>query len=717
MTKATGGFTIPGEAGHEALTLALAKEWGADMIRDSDGTTLSAEILESGYDICSTICLIRDHNAWAKANLDKHQQTFLSTPPAIACIGQISIPLLEVFFAAQFEVNDRPEAMAYWQVYDRTTGEPLKAEYWKYDRSKRCVLVTSPRPFHRYTVSFLAWRRWEEISMYNHTTNGWDSEPLMQLDPRYPDVRAYLSAYLDEWCASHPATTVVRFTALFYNFAWIWGADERRRHLFSDWGSYDFTVSEAALAAFNDKYGYSLCAEDFVNGGKYRVTHMPPTKEKLDWMYFIHDFVVDFATELVEIVHRHGKEAYLFYDDSWVGAEPYGPRFHEMDFDGLIKCVFSGFEARLCAGVDVRIHELRLHPYLFPVGLNGAPTFADGGDPARDALGYWLRIRRALLFAPVERIGLGGYLHLVKERPEFIERISAIADEFRQIKALHDGGRPRLIPLRVAILHAWGELRSWTLSGHFHECEDHDLIHVIEALSGLPIELSFISFEDIVEGVTCDLDVVINVGRAGDAWSGGDGWDAELPLCILTEWVNKGGAFIGINQPSALPGHDTFFRMAHVLGVDEDDGARVCHGRFAVTATDEDSLVPPGVSLRRKERLYLVDAETRVLLADSDLPLLTLHPFGKGQGIYLTSFSYSSVHTQLLYRLLCYGAKFTDGGIFRPVEIDADCAYFPAPGKLAVLNNATYKRKLHVQTPNRLLAVTVAAHGMEIVDV
>lgn len=40
----TGGFTLPGEAGYEDLTLELAKKWGADVIRDSDGTQLSEKI-------------------------------------------------------------------------------------------------------------------------------------------------------------------------------------------------------------------------------------------------------------------------------------------------------------------------------------------------------------------------------------------------------------------------------------------------------------------------------------------------------------------------------------------------------------------------------------------------------------------------------------------------------------------------------------------------
>lgn len=44
----SGGFTLPGESGQEKLTLELAKKWGADVIRDSDGTQLSDEILTPG---------------------------------------------------------------------------------------------------------------------------------------------------------------------------------------------------------------------------------------------------------------------------------------------------------------------------------------------------------------------------------------------------------------------------------------------------------------------------------------------------------------------------------------------------------------------------------------------------------------------------------------------------------------------------------------------
>ena len=84
MNKKTGSFTLPGEAGYEELTLKLAKEWGADVIRDSDGTVLSDEITKAGYGIYSTICIIRDHNEWAKQHPDKLQQTFLMSDPVVA---------------------------------------------------------------------------------------------------------------------------------------------------------------------------------------------------------------------------------------------------------------------------------------------------------------------------------------------------------------------------------------------------------------------------------------------------------------------------------------------------------------------------------------------------------------------------------------------------------------------------------------------------------
>jgi len=705
-----GSFTLPGEAGYEELTLRMAEKWGADVIRDSDGTVLSDEILNSGYGIYSTLCIIRDHNAWAKNNPDKLQQCFLITDPVVATEDNLRIDLFKNYFREQFRINDTPDSLKYWQVYDRTTEQEVGREHWFYDKENEQVVITNITPWHKYTVSFIAYRIWEEISMYNHITNHWDKEHLMQIDPIYPETQEYLINWLDNWCNTHKKTTVVRFTSLFYNFVWIWGSSEANRHLFTDWGSYDFTVSPYALDLFAQKYGYSMTAEDFVNQGKFQVSHIPCNSKKADWMEFINDFVISFGKKLIDIVHKHGKKAYVFYDDSWVGMEPYNGRFHEFGFDGLIKCVFSGYEVRLCSGVKVDTHEIRLHPYLFPVGLNGAPTFMEGGNPTLDAKKYWINIRRALLRVPIERIGLGGYLHLVEPFPDFCDYIENVADEFRFIKGLHQGGTPYVIKTKVAVLHSWGKVRSWTLSGHFHETYMHDLIHINEALSGLPIDVSFISFDDIKEGALDNIDVIINAGYAGSAWSGGDHWRDTAVIEKLTKWVYEGGVFIGVNEPSAVDGYDTYFRMAHVLGIDEDTGAKVCHGRWSYTVEVEDGLLPDNSFIKNRKKLYLTDGKAKVYMEDNHMPALTINNFGQGKGIYLASFEVTPENTRMLFNLIRRAGKEAGQDLYITNNPYMECAYYPNSKILLVINNSDSTQTGSINTESGPVTITLEAY-------
>ena len=711
-----GSFTLPGEAGYEKLTLQLAEKWGADVIRDSDGTVLSDEITKAGYGIYSTICIIRDHNEWAKQNPDKLQQTFLMTHPAMAADGWLTVALMEDFFEEQFRVNDSAEAMKYWQVYDRTTDTEVDASKWHYNKKEQTVTVEGVTPWHNYTVSFLAYRIWEEISMYNHTTNNWDKEHLMQIDPVYPETQAYMLDWMKNWCETHPDTTVVRFTSMFYNFVWIWGSSARNRQLYSDWASYDFTVSPKMLDDFAVKYGYGMTAEDFVNQGKLHVTHMPCDRRKMDWIDFVNRFVVDFGRRLIDIVHQYGKKAYVFYDDSWVGIEPYKPTFQEFGFDGLIKCVFSGYEARLCSGVEVGTHELRLHPYLFPVGLGGAPTFAEGGDPTLDAKKYWNSVRRALLRCPIDRIGLGGYLHLVEDFPDFVAYIAKIADEFRALKALHHAGKPYNCGTRVAVLHFWGRMRSWSLSGHFHETYMHDLIHINEALSGLPLDVRFIGFEDVKNGALADVDVVINAGAAGTAWSGGSAGKDAAGIEALTKWVYEGGTLIGVGEPSAVAGYDTYFRMAHVLGVDEDTPERVCHGKW-VFEVDEASacrVMPAVAVVPEKSKCHLTDGKASVLAAHDGNPLLTRNAFGKGQGIYLSGFEVNNANTRMLLNLILDAGGEAPNGLYLTDNAEMECAFYPESRTLVVINNADTVQECKIHTECGTEHVRLEAFDTEI---
>ena len=691
-----GGFTLPGEAGYEALTLKMAEKWGADVIRDSDGTKLSDEITRAGYRIYSTICIIREHNAFAEAHPDAQQQSFLFSKPLTAVGETLEIRPLEGYFAEQFELNDSPEAMEYWQVWDRTGNRLLGTDEWEY--SGGTVKIKHCEPFHRYSVSFLAWRVWEEINMYNHTTNHWTSEHLRQLDPRHPLAWEYLKQWLKDWCEANPQTDVVRLTSLFYNFVWIFGDDMRFRSRFVDWASYDFTVSPAALKAFEEEYGYALTAEDFINKGLLQATHRPPTRAKKDYMDFLQRFVAEKARALVDIIHAYGKQAYVFYDDSWVGMEPCGKYFPSIGFDGLIKCVFSGFECRLCALAKVETHELRFHPYLFPVGLGGLPTFSEGGEPEKDALSYWLHVRRALARQTVQRIGLGGYLHLTIGQDKFNDAIAVMARDFRRIKALHEGGAPATLPIRVAVMHYWGSLRSWTLSGHFHETDQNVLIHINEALSGLPVDVRFISFEDVKRGALKDVDVLINAGREGDAWSGGSVWRDSALVSEVTRFVYEGGSLIGVGEPSAAEGGDTLLALSHLFGVDLDKGQYACHASWTYETQKAPFLLAED-AIGKTKGIRVTSADTQVFLDKDDTPVLTLNRFGSGQAVYLGGFTYSPEAARMLLELLKYLCG-TDGNSAGTADDPmVECAWFEKERTLLVMNNAQTQESTRVSCP------------------
>jgi beta-D-galactosyl-(1->4)-L-rhamnose phosphorylase len=687
-----GGFTLPGEAGYEELTLKLAEKWGADCIRDSDGTQLSGAIIRSGIPIYSTLCLPRSINAWARENPDKLQRNFLLSRPVLAQGTSVEISPLKGYFTGQFTLCDKDDPYRYWQVYDRTAGKEHKD--WAWDAARGVVTVRGAEPWHDYTVSFMATRVWEEISMYNHITNGWgEREHLMAVEPRYPETRAALLAFLTEWLDAHPDTAVVRLTSLFYNFSWFWSDDPANRTLFADWGSYDFTVNPPALEAFEKEYGYSMVAEDFVNAGHYRATHNPPTARQLDWMAFTGRFVRQFGGECVDLIHRYGKKAYVFYDDSWIGLEPWNGHFGEFGFDGLIKCVFSGFEARLCAGAaGAKVKELRLHPYLFPTGLGGEPTFAAGGHPEQDARRYWISVRRALLRVKVDRIGLGGYLHLTEPFPDFVQAIADIADEFRALRALHETETPWDTGVRVGILQSWGSLRTWNCAGHMHEHPELPLNHLYEALAGLPVSVRAISLAEAAEnGVPDDIDVLINAGRAGDAWSGGEAWRDPRLAAHISAFVSGGGGLIGVKEPSQEPGGMRLLRLANILGVDREIGHTICNEKYRFTLTRDHfitgDLKSAPAFANASPGAYALSGDTQVLAADGADILLSAHETGRGRAVYMAGFTYIAEHARLLLRAILYAAGQERQATYcLPDNPACDCAWFEGSRTLALAN-------------------------------
>lgn len=178
----------------------------------------------------------------------------------------------------------------------------------------------------------------------------------------------------------------------------------------------------------------------------------------------------------------------------------------------------------------------------------------------------------------------------------------------------------------------------------------------------------------------------------------GEHWNDHQCVDILTKWVYEGGTFIGINQPSAVEGYDSFFRMAHVLGVDEDTGARVVHGKWTYETRDEHGLLPEGARIAPKHNIYLTDGSAAVVDETDGMITLSTHDFGKGKGIYLPSFVFSWENTRLLLNLIRFaGHEFHDSKYITD-NLLTECTYYPDSKILVVINNSDQVQTTTIDT-------------------
>ena len=67
--------------------------------------------------------------------------------------------------------------------------------------------------------------------------------------------------------------------------------------------------------------------------------------------------------------------------------------------------------------------------------------------------------------------------------------------------------------------------------------------------------------------------------------------------------------------------------------------------------------------------------------------MVTKHDFGKGQGIYLSSFTVNPENTRLLSKLLVRNTDY-DTMPFVTDKVEAECTYFPASQKTIIMNNS-----------------------------
>lgn len=700
----TGRFTCPSESNFAETTAELAARWGADAIRDSDGTKLDDEVKALDKKIYSAYFPSRAHNEWITLHMDETPQVYLLTQRVLAHgDGDVVIDLMATFYAEQLAVNWDADPHRYWEVVDRTTGETVPPERWQAHPDAGTVSVRGVTAMHEYTVSFLAYIIWDPVEMYNHLTNDWgDKEHEIPFDIYHDATREFVMSTFRRWLEDHPETDVVRFTTFFYQFTLLF--DERHREKIVDWFGCACTVSPKALDDFEKRYGYRMRPEDFVDGGCYNSSWRVPRKPQLDWIEFLSTFVRANVKTMASMAHDAGKEAMMFLGDQWIGTEPYRDGFEGLGLDAVVGSVGDGTTLRMISDITgVKYTEGRFLPYFFP------DTFYEGNDPSIEAWDNWRKARRAILRSPVDRMGYGGYLSLAAKFPAFVDAVEHIADEFRGIHE-RTGGAKADGDLNVAVLNCWGRMRSWmayTVAHALPNKQTYSYYGLLEALSGMRVNVRFISFDDVLEnGIGDDVDVVVTGGPVDTAFSGGAAWADPALIERLRRWTRRGGGLVGIGEPSALAGRASrFFQLADVFGIDEERFQTLSVDKY-FPAVRTRHFITEDLPADRHDfgepiaNTFPLDEQVQLLCADGGQVQLAANDYGSGRGIYLSGLPYSALNARLLERALFYAAhregKYAEFSSSNP---QCEVARFTQAGWYCVVNNSAEPQGTEVTLP------------------
>ena len=687
--KLTGRVTVPTDVDMIQETKEIARRWGADALRDCDGTDMPKELKKMPVKIYSTYYTTRKDNDWAMANPDEVQQVYLMTEFYTAMDeGGLRIPLMKHLYKEQLKPNTIHDIKRWWEVVDRTTGEPLAANEWEYEESTQEVVISLPKRYHDYTVSFLAFIIWDPVHMYNFITNDWqDVEHQITFDVRQPKTRKYVIEKLNRWMEENPDSNVVRFTTFFHQFTLVF--NEYAKEKFVDWFGYSASVSPYILEQFEKEVGYPFRPEYIIDQGYHNNTNRVPSKEFRDFQEFQQREVSRLMKVLVDICHEHGKEAMMFLGDHWIGTEPFGEYFKQVGLDAVVGSVGNGTTLRLISDIPgVKYTEGRFLPYFFP------DVFHEGGDPIKEAKVNWVTARRAILRKPVDRIGYGGYLKLALE---FIQYIEEVCNEFRLLYE-NVGGQSPYSHFKVGVLNSWGKIRSWGTHMVAHAIDykqTYSYAGVLEALSGMPFDVEFISFEDVIADpdVLKKCKVVINVGDAYTAPSGGSYWTEPKVSSAVKAFVAQGGGLIGVGEPSACEYQGRYFTLANVLGVNKEVGFSMStdkynweeHSHFITEDSSETIDFGEGM-----KNIYAL-SEAEILKRDGEDVQMAVNRFGEGRSVYISGIPYSFENSRMLYRAIFWAAGLEqEMKKWYSSNYNIEVNYYPATGKYCIVNN-TYE--------------------------
>jgi len=259
------------------------------------------------------------------------------------------------------------------------------------------------------------------------------------------------------------------------------------------------------------------------------------------------------------------------------------------------------------------------------------------------------------------------------------------------------------------VLNCWGKMRAWGCHMVHHalyQKQNYSYAGIIETLSGAPFDVKFISFDDILENkdILNAIDVIINVGDADTAHTGGIYWENPVIIEAIRGFVHRGGGFIGIGEPSGHQYQGHFLQLASMMGVEKETGFTLNYDKYNWDENPahfilEDCTKPVDFG-EGKKSIYAYEGTEIIVQREKEVQM-AVNSFGSGRTVYISGLPYSFENSRILYRAILWSAN-CENELHKwfSTNFNVEVHAFVKNGKYCVVNNTYEPQDTVVYTDN-----------------
>ena len=197
----------------------------------------------------------------------------------------------------------------------------------------------------------------------------------------------------------------------------------------------------------------------------------------------------------------------------------------------------------------------------------------------------------------------------------------------------------------------------------------------------------------------------------------------EKVVTAIRKFVDEGGGFIGVGEPTACQHQGRYFQLSDVMGVDREMGFSLSTDKY--NTCDPHHFILEDESFTGKidfgegtSRIYAQGKHYQILAQDGEYSQLVVNEYGKGHSVYFAGLPYSPQNCRILLRAIYYAAGMPEEmKHYYVTNVDTEVTVFPETKRIAVINNSESEQKTDLYIKGKLISeLTLAPREMRWVD-